>query len=288
MPVSKARRTNKKRHPILNEAEKQRAKLDAAVRESYEMMPSDSIAIAVAMQNKAISEHLRSPRGFLEMHSMIVNDPRVRSIEYYGTLLHKASDLTPMQATKLTYTLITYRTLEHWKRIAQSYIVSAAVLDCILSETQPLKCSPRDFALPFRTFFLDLGLIKGSNQREGLFVYQHADMTQIDFVIVNGALTTCITMGEDATVRLPSNPEDWQLNNIDYVSYLLICIVRAMSLDRTLPLRFTDRDDYSHEHNEWRTYITLEDEKVAAMQTPIWNRTEAGVVTYEPRNGRLA
>ena len=283
MPVSKTRNRGKnhKRHTQQTPKEKQRTKVDKDVRDSYAYIPGDSVAIAIAQQNKALREHLRDPRGFYELFEQIKSDPAVGTIERYGGLLQQSGTLHPKDAVKLAYTMITYRTVEYWKRIAQTYLITAPLLDEIFQERGEIKCSPQDFILPFKTFFLDLGVIAGTNQHEGIFIRQHEDNTQIDFAFVNGELITCITLGEDARVKMPDDPEKCHLGNLDYVSFVLTSLLKAMVLDRKLQSHFVDEDNFSHNHNEWRTYIVRPAEGIDDYIIPQWQRMENGHVTYQ-------
>ncbi len=285
MPVSKTRNRGKnhKRRPQLSEKEKHRSKVDQAVRDSYASIPGDSIAMAIAQQNKCLRDHLRDPREFYELLEMIQSNADIGTIERYGGLLQRSGTMAPYDATRLTYSLITYRTIERWKRIAQTYLVSAPVLDQILQSEEEIVCNPQDFFLPFKTFFVDLGVIAGTNQHEGIFVRQHDDGSQIDFTFVNGELITSITLGEAAHVKLPTDPAKRHLNNLEYVGFILTSVLRALRLDRELALHLADEDNFSHEHNEWRTYLLRPGEEIADFEMPHWQRLENGAITYRPR-----
>ena len=285
MPVSKTRNRGKnhKRHPQLTEKEKQRNRIDKDVRDSYATIPGDSVAIAIAQQNLALRNHLRDPRGYYEILEQIQSDPAIGTIENYGYLLQRSGTLHPKDAVKLAYNMITYRTLEYWKRIAQTYLISAPLLDEIFSNPNEIICNPQDFILPFKTFFVDLGIIAGTNQHEGIFIHQHEDNTQIDFAFVNGELISCITLGEHACVKLPTDPTKCHLSNMDYVGFILTSILRALVLNRTLDSHFVDEDNFTHEHNEWRTYVVRPTENIADYVMPHWQRLDDGSITYLPR-----
>lgn len=285
MPVSKTRNRGKnhKRRPQLSEKEKHRSKVDQDVRDSYAYVPGDSVAIAIAQQNKCLRDHLRNPREFYELYEMILGDPAIGTIERYGGLLQQSGTLSPYDATKLAYSLITYRTIERWKRIAQTYLVSASVMDEILQNEEEIICNPQDFFLPFKTFFVDLGVIAGTNQHEGIFVRQHDDNSQIDFTFVNGELITSITLGEAARAKLPADPARRNLNNLDYVGFVLTGMLRALVLDRTLDAKLVDEDNFSHDHNEWRTYLVRPSEQISDYVAPRWQRLDDGKIIYLPR-----
>ena len=285
MPVSKSRNRGKnhKRRPQLSDKEKHRKQVDRDVRDSYANIPGDSVAIAIAQQNSCLRDHLRDPRNFYELYEMIQGDPAIGTIERYGSLLQRSGQMAIYDATKLAYSLITYRTVEYWKRLAQTYLITAPVLDQILQSEEEIICNPQDFALPFKTFFVDLGVIDGTNQHEGIFVRQHEDDSQIDFTFVNGELITSITLGEAARVKQPTDPSKRNLGNLDYVGFILTSILRAMILDRTMDLHFADEDNFSHEHNEWRTYMMRPGETIADYITPRWMRLENGQTIYLPR-----
>ena len=282
MPLSKTRNRGKnhKRRQPLSLKEKHRAKVDQAVSDAYAYIPGDSVAIAIAQQNQALRNHLRNPREFYDLFETIKSDPAIGTIERYGGLLQRSGTMTQREAVMTVYTLITYRTLEHWKRIAQTYLITAPVLDEILQDDTPITCNPQDFSLPFKTFFVDLGVIDDTNSHEGVFVHQHDDNSQIDFTYVNGELITSITLGQGAHVRLPRDPAKRNLNNIDYVSFILTSLLRLMTLDCTLDLRFVDEDNFTHAHNEWRTYVVRPAQDIADYVRPTWTRDAAGVTSY--------
>ena len=283
MPLSKTRNRGKnhKRQPKLSEKEKRRNKVDQDVRDSYANIPGDSVAIAIAQQNKCLRDHLRNPRDFYELYEMIQGDPAIGTIERYGGLLQRSGTMSHYEATRLAYTLITYRTIERWKHVAQTYLVSAPVLDQMLQNEAEIVCDPQDFALPFKTFFVDLGVIGDTNQHEGVFVRQHDDASQIDFTFVNGELITSITLGEAAHSKLPADPAKRNLNNLDYVGFILTSILRTLRLDREVDLHLVDEDNFSHEHNEWRTYMVRPGESIADYVAPRWH-AQNGTVTYQP------
>lgn len=282
MPLSKTRNRGKnhKRRQQLGPKERHRAKVDEAVSAAYANIPDDSMAIAIAQQNQALRNHLRNPREFYELFETIKSDPAIGTIERYGGLLQRSGTMTQQQAIMTTYTLITYRTLECWKRTAQTYLITAPVLDEIFQDDTPITCNPQDFYLPFKTFFVDLGIINDTNNHEGVFVHQHDGNSQIDFTYVNGELITSITLGQDAHARLPRDPAKRNLNNIDYVSFILTSLLRLMTLDRTMDLHFVDEDNFGHAHNEWRTYVVRPEQNIADYVCPTWTRDAAGAVSY--------
>lgn len=284
MPVSKTRNRGKnhKRRPQLSEKEKHRSKVDQDVRDSYAYLPGDSVAIAIAQQNKCLRDHLRNPREFYELYEMIIGDSAIGTIERYGGLLQRSGTMSGYEATRLAYTLITYRTIEYWKRIAQTYLVSASIMDEIMQNEEEIVCDPQDFFLPFKTFFVDLGVISDTNQHEGIFVRQHDDASQIDFTFVNGELITSITLGEAAHVKLPADPAKRNLNNLDYVGFILTGMLRALVLDRTLDANLVDEDNFSHDHNEWRTYMVRPGEQISDFVAPRWQRLDDGKIIYLP------
>lgn len=281
MPVSKSRSKPKKRKAVLTPAQKLKAEVDQAVCESYANLPKESIALEIAEQNTALREHLRNPREYLEICAEIQHDPHIMSIEQYGNALARSRLMTPQQAEYITYRLIAFRTIESWKRIAQTYTFSAQLLDKILTNPTPMLCDASKIILPFSSFYADLGQLP-NGEHIGFFANQHRGEPRIDFVFMKGSKICSITLNQSIAVGLPENPQLRDLNDVRYLNFVVASVLRFLSIDDPkIDAQYIDIDNFSHEHLEWRTIITLPDERNTDAPQPHWAQRLDGAITWQ-------
>lgn len=261
-------------------------RINKEVREFYAKEPKDSIGVQVAKQCETLREFLCNPRSFIEIYDDIVSDPTIRTIENYGLLLQYKGELSSDEAMKFVFTLISYHTIKTWRLKAFCYVISAPLLDRVLSDSGEIEynVSVKDFRLSFNSFFVDLGLINDSNQHIGVFMNQNSSGSKIDLVLVNGEYMCCFVFSEDSIVKMPKNLEDRNLNNPQYVEYLLIAMLRIVSEEQTVPKEIVDEGKYSREHIEWRSYYLLPGQKYNDFMIPIWNREAKGGVFYSSKS----
>ncbi len=283
MPLSKTKAKPKKRKLKLSPTEKIKAEVDQAVCDSYAYTPSDSLAIEIAKQNSSLREHLRDPREFLEICTEIKHSPSIDNFEQYGTMLYRSRLMTAHQAEQIIYRLQAYQAIESWKRIAQTYVISAALLDKILSNPIPFICDASKIVLPFRSFYVDLGAFPGENNHIGFFVNQHADAPRIDFVFIKGELICSIMLNQSIVVALPPSAQLRDLNDVRYLNFVIAAVLNFLAINEpSIDAQYIDVDNFSHNHNEWRTYITLpHEQQIDGVPEPHWVRRIDGGITWQ-------
>ena len=80
--------------------------------------------------------------------------------------------------------------------------------------------------------------------------------------------------------RVRARPADGRVSNKQEWNRGSYRLLRLMTLDRTLDLRFVDEDNFTHAHNEWRTYVVRPAQDIADYVRPTWTRDAAGVTSY--------
>ena len=260
MPASKHRnRSQRKRHPVTTEKQKFENKVNAQLRQSYAFTPDNSIAVAIANQCEALREHLRDPKGFLGIVTAIQQNPKLDNFEQYCDILWQTGAMTRRRAYEFLYELKAFRAIESWKRVAQSYTISASLLDKILYSKQTITLNVADLILPFSTFFVDLGTLGPHDQHVGLFVDQR-DQQRIDFVFIKGDRSCSLELNHHITIAPPADDHDWELSDIGFMNYLVTAVLQAISLrDRDPAIVCEDIGGESREHTEWLTRIGLAD-----------------------------
>jgi len=281
--VSKPR--GKVRSKDSNERERRIIK---AIKKFHDDTIDGSLGIKVARQNPVLQEFLTDPRGFFEDHDNIMTE--FGSIEKYSECFLLKNLSQTMKAKEIYFTLVTYRTIEAWKHLAQSYLVSATLLNQMLIK-QPsdglrvIKYRVEDFGLPFSNFFVDLGVIDGSDQHVGVFVNKHKynDMPKIDMVLVDGNLVYCFTLDGEGEIKIPAQPNRRNLIDPNYTWYVLISMLYVISglISReNIDVSSTD----TSVRTEWQNYLLRPGEKLEDFITPIWSCDSDARTSYSNKN----
>lgn len=283
MPQSKTRAKPKKRKLKLSPTEIIKAEIDQAVCDSYANNPKDSLALEIAKQNSALREHLRNPREFLEICAEIKHSPVINTFEQYGIMLYRSRLMSPHQAEQIAYRLQAFQAIETWKRTAQTYIFSPELLDKLLTNPTPIICDAAKIILPFRSFYVDLGTFSGEDKHIGFFVNQRSDEPCIDFVFIKGEFICSIMLNKVIQVSLPESTQTRDLNDVRYLNFVIAAVLTFLSMnEQGMDAQFIEVGQFSHEHNEWRTYVTLPDESQNHNQPePHWVKRIDGGITWQ-------
>ena len=269
-----------------DERERER-RIVGAVKKSHNDTIDDSLGIKVARQNSVLREHLMNPRGFLEDYDAIM--AKFGSIEKYSEWLLLRNLSQAGQAKETYFTLVTYRTVEVWKHLAQSYIISAKLLNQALKrssdELKVIKYRVEDFRLPFSNFFVDLGIIDGSDQHVGVFVNKHSfnDTVRIDMVLVDGNLVYCFTLDGEGEIKMPTQSSRRNLIDPNYTWYVLIAMLRIVSglIPREdIDVSNTDTD----RRTEWQNYLLSLGEGLEDFVAPVWSCGTNACTSYSDKN----
>ena len=257
MPASKHRSKAKKRHPVITEEEKFQKQINQQLKQSFALTPIQSIAIDTAKQCEPLKAHLQDPKGYLGIMTKIRRSPNVQSFEEYCNLLYRSRVMTRYQAVEFLYQLQAFRAIESWKRVAQSYVLSASLLNKLLHENPNASCQVNQLSLPFQAFYVDFGDIGSTGQHIGLFVNQR-DKAHVDFVLINGPHCNSVSLNHHISIQPPENPQDWHIEHPKFINYLITVVINALSLrdrDPDIVYRYDDND--SHDHTEWLTHVGL-------------------------------
>lgn len=286
--MSKPRGKVRSKDSSKRKSNKRERRIIEAIKKFHDDTINGSLGIKVARQNPVLQEFLTNPRGFFEDRDNIMTE--FGSIEKYSERLLLRNLYQARQTEEAHYTLVIYRTIEAWKRLAQSYLVSATLLNQMLIK-QPsdglrvIKYRVEDFRLPFSNFFVDLGIIDGSDQHVGVFVNEHKynDMTKIDMVLVNGNLLYCFTLDRDGEIKIPAQPNRRNLIDSDYTGYVLISmlyIISGLTSRENIDVSSTD----TSVRTEWQNYLLCPGEKLEDFITPIWSCDSDARTSYSDKN----
>ena len=279
---SSKRKSNKRKS---NERER---RIIEAIKKFHDDTIDGSLGIKVARQNPVLQEFLTNPRGFFEDRDNIMTE--FGSIEKYSERLLLGNLYQARQTEEAHYTLVTYRTIEAWKRLAQSYLVSATLLNQMLIKQlsdglRVIKYRVEDFQLPFSNFFVDLGVIDGSDQHVGVFVNEHKynDTTKIDVVLVDGNLLYCFTLDREGEIKIPVQPSRRNLTDSNYTWYVLIAMLRIVS--GLIPRENIDVSSTDTSvRTEWQNYLLSLGEGLEDFVTPVWSCDANACTSYSDKN----
>ncbi len=258
-----------------------------AIKKFHDDTIDGSLGIKVARQNSVLREFLMDPRGFFEDHDNIMTE--FGSIEKYSECFLLKNLSQTMKAKEIYFTLVTYRTIEAWKHLAQSYIISAKLFNQALKrpsdELKVIKYRVEDFQLPFSNFFVDLGVIDGSDQHVGVFVNKHKynDMTKIDMVLVDGNLVYCFTLDGEGEIKMPAQSSRRNLIDPNYTWYVLISMLRIVSgltPRENIDVSSTDTD----RRTEWQNYLLSMGERLEDFVAPVWSCDANACTSYSDKN----
>ena len=276
MPKSKSRKPHRK-HPVLTPEQKEQQKISRLTRESIDYTPEHSLALTVAEQSPVLRDCLRHPEDYhATCHKISKNG--FSSIEDYGRQVSAVGmmDYATKQSVAM---LLSCRTLEAWKRIAQSYIVDATLVDYALFRNNHITYDPGQLLMPFRSIYVDLGTIENSpDEHVGLFISQHLNEPQIDAVFVFGDMINYLSFFKPGQATLTPDKTQRVLSNTDYCKFVAISVMKLLSLrgrEEGL-MRFIEQDEFPHEHTEWQTQVE-----------PIGKRKKSGYWSYR-EDGRVA
>ncbi len=274
MPVSKHRAKSKKKPPQLTENERiiKRARHYGIIREE----PKGALAMRVARQNEDLCAHLDNPIEYAAICDGLRQNPHLNSLEEYGRALQIERNLPRAQAEFYVYTLRARRAVEDWKTICQSYILSAPLVDQILSCTEPISYDVTEARLPFRRFYVDLGWT-AKHQHVGIFVNQHSQAPTIDFVMIRDEHAASVKLNQRITVTRPADA-DCHLDNPAYLNFVITAVLNLLTMHRTDSIAEYIDDD-GDPHGEWITHVRLPDE--APMLGAVhWVEHPAGGYTW--------
>ena len=277
MPKSKSRKPHRK-HPVLTPEQREQNRINQLTRESIDFTPEHSLALSVAEQSPVLRDCLRNPQDY---HATCNNITKhgYKSIEDYGRQVSAVGmmDYATKQSVAM---LLSCRTLEAWKRIAQSYIVDAKLVDYAIFRDNHISYDPGQLLMPFAAIYVDLGaIINSPEEHVGLFIRQHREESQIDVVFVFGSRITYMSFYQPGQATLTPDKTQRVLSNYDYLKYVTVSILKLLSLrgrEENL-LRFVEQDEFSHEHAEWQTQVV-----------PLAKRKKSGYWSYQEDGRRIA
>ena len=253
VPISKHNKS-KKRKPGLTDNEKliKKAHNDGIINDP----PKNSLAIQAAEQSKALRDHIRNPEQYISICNDITRNPSINSFADYGTkVLRGIYRMQPQQAEYLVYQLRAFRTFESWKRMGQTYILSAPLVNQLLSNTAPIRFDVSEAVLPFNNFYADLGFLE-DGQHVGFFAHKHRKQPCIDFVFVKGAQICSVTLNKYITVSRPDEC-NCHLDDVRYLNFVITAIMDMINMaDETPGIEQYD-DDCDARTCEWRSYLSL-------------------------------
>ena len=256
MPKTKHNKS-KKRKPGLTDNEKliKKAHNDGIINDP----PKNSLAIQAAEQSKALRDHIRNPEQYISICNEIIRNPSINSFAEYGAkVLRGAYHMPKQQAEYLVYQLRAFRTFESWKRMGQTYVVSAPLVNHLLSQTETIHFDVSKIALPFNRFYVDLGFLE-DGQRVGFFANKHRKQPRIDFVFIKGEHICSVTLNKYIAIARPEKC-DCHLDDVRYLNFVITAIMDMLDMSEEDPGIEVYDEDCDYRTCEWRSYLSLKGE----------------------------